>query len=420
AKLFRNWSTFNLPILSAPIISAQLRLNTYDFNSPTTSETYELRDVVTDVATLRAGGSGKTAIYADLADGNIYGNRAYTNADDNLFRTIDLNAAAISAITAKSGQAFALGGWINTLDTIDNTEYTFGFSNGNVGDVQLILTTGTPTAVVTLAANYSGVSENSKSNPVYSFSRSGPTTNSLTVNLTLGGTATRGTDYSAYGPTFTSPTTGNIVFAAGQATAQIELVTVGDNLAEPNETINFTLASGTGYTIGTPGPVTTTILNDDGVINQQGTLGNDVIEVSGITRILSGRAGDDILIGSNSAETFIGGADADRITTGSGYDTVSYSFASEGADIITDFNVLDDIIQVSASGFGGGLTAGEVIDSSQFLLGTTATTSSHRFIFTQPTGQLFYDIDGNGSTMQTLFATLTPGSALTHQHIFAA
>jgi Ca2+-binding RTX toxin-like protein len=166
--------------------------------------------------------------------------------------------------------------------------------------------------------------------------------------------------------------------------------------------------------------VTPTILNDDGVINLQGTQGNDVIEVSGITRILSGRAGDDILIGFTSAETFIGGAGADRITTGIGYDTVSYSLASEGADIITDFNVLDDIIQVSASGFGGGLTAGEVIDSSQFLLGTAATTSSHRFIFTQPTGQLFYDIDGNGSTMQTLLATLTLGSALTHQNIFAA
>jgi Ca2+-binding RTX toxin-like protein len=416
AKLYRNWSTFNLPTLSGPIISAQLRLNTYDFNSPTTSETYELRAVATDVATLRAGGSGKTAIYADLADGNIYGSRAYTNADDNLFRTIDLNAAAISAITVKSGQAFALGGWINTLDTIDNYEGAFGFSLGNVGDVQLILNIGTPPpAVVTLAANYSGVSENGTTNLIYTFTRTGANANALTVNYAVTGTATLGTDYSGIAAT---PAT--VTFAANSSTATVTVDPISDTTIEANETVVLTLATGTGYTIGTPGPVTTTILNDDGVINQQGTLGNDVIAVSGITRILSGRAGNDILTGSNLAETFIGGAGSDTITTGLGYDTVSFSLSTEGADMITDYNALDDIIQVSASGFGGGLTAGEVIDSSQFQLGTAATTSSHRFIYVQPTGQLFFDVDGNGSTMQTLLATLTPGSALTHQNIFAA
>jgi Ca2+-binding RTX toxin-like protein len=268
---------------------------------------------------------------------------------------------------------------------------------------------------VTLAANYSGVSENGTTNLIYTFTRTGANTNALTVNYAVTGTASLGTDYSGIAAT---PAT--VTFAANSSTATVTVDPISDTTIEANETVVLTLATGTGYTIGTPGTVTTTILNDDGVINLQGTQGNDVIEVSGITRILSGRAGDDILIGFTSAETFIGGAGADRITTGIGYDTVSYSLASEGADIITDFNVLDDIIQVSASGFGGGLTAGEVIDSSQFLLGTAATTSSHRFIFTQPTGQLFYDIDGNGSTMQTLLATLTPGSALTHQNIFAA
>ena len=279
----------------------------------------------------------------------------------------------------------------------------------------LIADNDLPIPSVTLAANYSGVSENGTTNLIYTFTRTGANTNALTVNYAVTGTASLGTDYSGIAAT---PAT--VTFAANSSTATVTVDPISDTTIEANETVVLTLATGTGYTIGTPGTVTTTILNDDGVINLQGTQGNDVIEVSGISRILSGRAGDDILIGFTSAETFIGGAGADEITTGIGYDTVSYSLASEGADIITGFNVLDDIIQVSASGFGGGLTAGEVIDSSQFLLGTAATTSSHRFIFTQPTGQLFYDIDGNGSTMQTLLATLTPGSALTHQNIFAA
>ncbi|WP_287115948.1 hypothetical protein, partial [Microcystis sp. M_OC_Ca_00000000_C217Col] len=61
--------------MTAPIISAQLKVNTYDYNSPQPSETYELRDVTTAVPTLTAGGSGLTAIYTDLGDGAIYGSR---------------------------------------------------------------------------------------------------------------------------------------------------------------------------------------------------------------------------------------------------------------------------------------------------------------------------------------------------------
>ncbi|MBE9264447.1 S8 family serine peptidase [Microcystis sp. LEGE 00066] len=418
-KLYRNWFTFNLPTLTAPIISAQLRVNTYDYDSPQTTETYQLRDVTTAVPTLTAGGSGKTAIYADLGDGAIYGSRTYTNADDNQFRTIDLNAAAISALTAKSGQAFALGGLLTTLDTIDNSEYVFGFSNGNVGNVQLILNTGTATPVVTLASNYSGVSENGKTNLVYNFTRSGATTNSLTVNFTLAGTATRSNDYNAYGGNFVSPTTGNIVFAPGQTAAKIEIVTTGDSVREANETIAFTLASGSGYTIGTPGAVTTMILNDDGVLNQQGTTGNDVIE-AGTTRNLSGRAGHDILIGSNASDMLVGGAGNDTITSGTGFDVIAYSLASEGQDTITDFNVFQDTLQVSAAGFGGGLIAGESIAAAQFVLGTVATTASHRFIFNKPTGQLFFDVDGNGSGAARLLATLTPNLNLTADNIFAA
>ncbi|MFM7641839.1 MAG: hypothetical protein ACKO45_09855, partial [Cyanobium sp.] len=130
------------------------------------------------------------------------------------------------------------------------------------------------------------------------------------------------------------------------------------------------------------------------------------------------RAGNDILIGSNSGDIISGGAGNDTLTGGSGPDQFFYSSSSEVGDTITDFNQLDDIIQVSASGFGGGLIPGEVIDSSQFHLGTAATTSSHRFIFTQSTSQLYFDFDGTGSVVQTLFATFTPGTSLTHQNIF--
>ncbi|WP_061433280.1 S8 family serine peptidase, partial [Microcystis aeruginosa] len=411
--LYRNWFTFNLPTLTAPIISAQLKVNTFDYNSPQPSETYELRDVTTAVPTLTAGGSGLTAIYADLGDGAIYGSRTYTNADDNKINTIDLNAAAISALTAKSGQAFALGGLLTTLDTIDNSEYVFGFSNPLPGDVQLVLTTGTAPTVVTLASNYSGVSEDGVANLIYTFTRSGPTTSALAVNFSVAGTA-NAADYTG-----ATPGTATITFAAGSSTASLTINPTADTVKEPNETVSLTITSGSGYTIGTTSPVVTTIINDDGVINQQGTTGDDVVE-AGTTRTLSGRAGNDILLGSSASEVLVGGVGNDKITSGVGFDVIAYSLASEGQDTITDFNVFQDTLQVSAAGFGGGLIAGESIAADQFVLGTVATTASHRFIFNQPTGQLFFDVDGNGSSVQTLLATLTPGLSLTEDNIFAA
>jgi hypothetical protein len=91
--------------------------------------------------------------------------------------------------------------------------------------------------------------------------------NPLTVNFNVGGTATFNTDYTQTGAAITFPTgattgTGTIRFAEDSPTATLTIEPISDDNYEDNETVAVTLASGTGYTIGTPGPVTGTI-NDD-------------------------------------------------------------------------------------------------------------------------------------------------------------
>jgi hypothetical protein len=64
----------------------------------------------------------------------------------------------VNALNTKSGQAFALGGWVTTLDNIDNVEYIFGASGDNPGgDIQLLLTYGTSPEV---AVNINGTTSN--------------------------------------------------------------------------------------------------------------------------------------------------------------------------------------------------------------------------------------------------------------------
>jgi hypothetical protein len=115
--------------------------------------------------------------------------------------------------------------------------------------------------VITLAvAPPAGVIEDGSTNLVYTFSRTGPTTSALTVNYTLGGTATLGTDYSGIAAT---PVTRSVSFAANSATATVTVDPTADTTIEPDETVALTLAAGSGYNIGTTAAVTGTINNDD-------------------------------------------------------------------------------------------------------------------------------------------------------------
>ncbi|WP_301951359.1 Calx-beta domain-containing protein, partial [Microcystis aeruginosa] len=88
--------------------------------------------------------------------------------------------------------------------------------------------------------------------------RSGVTTNALTVNYTVSGTADS-SDYSG-----ATPGTGKtITFAAGSETATVTVDPTTDTTMEPDETVILTLAGGTGYTVGTANTATGTITNDD-------------------------------------------------------------------------------------------------------------------------------------------------------------
>ncbi|MEO5714697.1 MAG: DUF1800 family protein [Luteolibacter sp.] len=79
----------------------------------------------------------------------------------------------------------------------------------------------------------------------------------LTVNFTLGGTATRDVDYQA------SVAENSVAFAAGQREAFIEISPVADaDDAEATETVNLTVVAGTSYTVGAANTASASILNE--------------------------------------------------------------------------------------------------------------------------------------------------------------
>lgn len=88
-------------------------------------------------------------------------------------------------------------------------------------------------------------------------SRTGSTTAALTVNYTMGGTATAGTDYT------NTNLTGSVTIPAGQSGVDITFNTISDVAAEGAETVLFQLAAGTGGTNYARGPDAKLYILDD-------------------------------------------------------------------------------------------------------------------------------------------------------------
>ncbi|MEM9272229.1 MAG: cellulase family glycosylhydrolase [Cyanobacteria bacterium P01_F01_bin.143] len=157
-----------------------------------------------------------------------------------------------------------------------------------------------------------------------------------------------------------------------------------------------------------------------------GRKGNDSIIGSAIADSLKGESGNDTLSGGNGNDLINGGNDHDFLSGNGGEDTLiggkgSDSFVfhklNEGVDTITDFSVKDDLLVFSAISFGDDLTTG-VISSEMFVVGTVATDDTHRFIYDDLTGDLFYDRDGNGNNEQVIIARLGSGLKLSHSNLW--
>ncbi|MCZ8291100.1 Calx-beta domain-containing protein, partial [Microcystis sp. LE19-59.1C] len=167
-------------------------------------------------------------------------NNTVTFAAGSSTATVTIDPTADTIV--ESNETVAL-----TLAT--GTGYTIGTTNAVTGTI-----TNDDTSV-TLAVSPASVTEDGTTNLIYTFTRSGVTTNSLTVNYTLGGTATLNTDYTRTG------TNNTVTFAAGSSTATVTVDPTADTIVESDETVILTLAAGTGYTVGTTTPVTGTITN---------------------------------------------------------------------------------------------------------------------------------------------------------------
>ncbi|WP_338022527.1 FG-GAP-like repeat-containing protein [Argonema antarcticum] len=114
-----------------------------------------------------------------------------------------------------------------------------------------------PKTLLSIGAVQAVIPEVDRSSGQFLITRRGDTTTPLSVNYTVGGTATNGTDYQPLG--------GKIIIPAGSATATIPINIIDDTVFEGGEeTVVINLNPDTAYDLGSPSSSTMTIY--DGAI----------------------------------------------------------------------------------------------------------------------------------------------------------
>ncbi|MEP6667846.1 MAG: Calx-beta domain-containing protein, partial [Chthoniobacter sp.] len=168
--------------------------------------------------------------------------------------------AILGTVTIPSGQASATLNVTPIQDTLnEGTEtviitltagsYTIGSSNTatvNVADDDR--------STVNIVANDPNASETPGNPGQFTITRTAPTSAALTVNLTITGTATNGTDYTTISSTATIP--------AGQSSVTINVLPIDDAVTEGVESVVLQIASGS-YDIGPNSFATVTIADND-------------------------------------------------------------------------------------------------------------------------------------------------------------
>jgi Ca2+-binding RTX toxin-like protein len=188
----------------------------------------------------------------------------------------------------------------------------------------------------------------------------------------------------------------------------------GDVVIEGSGNGTDTVNSSVSFVLG--GSVENLVLTGAGATSGTGNNSANSITGNNAANILSGGVGADILTGGGGADDLFGGVGSDDLSGGTGGDRFRFDTALDGSsnvDEILDFNVADDSLYLDRDIFTG--IGGEgALAAGAFRAGSSALDADDRVLYDSATGQIRYDADGAGGVEAILFATVTPGLALTN------
>ncbi|MEG4865545.1 calcium-binding protein, partial [Microcoleus sp. CZ3-B2] len=320
--------------------------------------------------------------------------------------------------------------------TTTNFDGVTGSTPDITGKELVIFTGGTYATVEAAQASALGSStsagffaySNASNETVLVFDSNGTVTGGSTIIANLGTAAGNlGTADFVFTGTITSAPVATSPSSSGSVA---DLTAAGNTF--PIAFNNFGSGAG-GYNFSTPVLFT----GDASGNNVTGTEFSDILNGGSGADIFDGGAGDDSISGGAGNDSLFGGAGNDSLFGGDGNDTLTggagtnvlsgglgadvFVFAGTtagGGDIITDYSIVDDVINIDQSAFIGlGAVAGP-LGSSFYAYSSTVSVTALEATLTGPSIMAIYDslsastklyYDSNGSTVggNSLFATVS-------------
>lgn len=217
-----------------------------------------------------------------------------------------------------------------------------------------------------------------------------------------------------------SPYSGDGTALNGGAGADVLLGGCGDDELQGGSGNDVLDAGMGGYDVlngGAGKDLLTTALHYGGKVIMNGGVGNDTLDAAdarGNAVLLGGTGNDTLIAAEDSHSRLDGGLGNDMlIANGEEYGGVTLRFSTlldpgHNVDTVVGFSAADkielsvDIFAALAASVGGGL------DAANFRASTSgnAADGDDYILYETDTGKLFYDADGNGAGVKTLFAVI--------------
>ncbi|MEB3341143.1 LamG-like jellyroll fold domain-containing protein [Okeania sp.] len=305
--------------------------------------------------------------------------------------TVSGNGVTYDKYTSAEASIYVTPGVrVISLDTL-----TVVTTNDDIGSVEVAITSLTAPEENSVAVFDAtprifvseGVVSESESEAKFTVTRTGDISEGLTLNYTtLDGTADAGTHFI--------PRSGKLIFGPGVETLSVDIPLIDDIILRQSNR-NFDLRILESFSQG--GDFSQPIAAGEG---------DDVVQVSAQDSYILGEGGNDRLFGGSSNDQLLGGSGddflsgnrgSDQLTGGLGNDTFVFTALHDAGDLIFDFEVGVDLIDLSqlldTLNYGGS----DPIADGYVQFGAAGETHS----------QLFIDPDGSlGAASRRAFAFL--------------
>lgn len=293
-----------------------------------------------------------------LLRGSAFGSVLLVPLTNGVFNFAATNSFPLGASGASDNNrdiAYDAAGNLYVINTA--TEWLRFYSRGGASvaitgtDGTFVL--GTPPLLVSVSAATATANEQGPANGQFTITRTGDSAGALTINYTLGGTATNGTDYTA--------PSGSVTFLPGVTSTNLTVAVADDAEAELSETVVLTISTSASYGIGT-GSATVSILdNETPEISFSTTATNRLLESYEPSKVTLQLARRGLLTPTVTANLAFSGSAA-RATDFNGPLTVDFASGAATASItltpLNDQAYESNEIAVASAAAGSGYTAG--------------------------------------------------------------